>query len=475
MVLLTDGEDLESNGLEAAKRAGEAGITIETVGVGTPAGELVPATNDQGVAVGLVRDDSGAPVRSRLDEPGLRAIAQAAHGTTGRSAPTVAASTDSTTRRSRPFAHRTRGARKESLCRAVRRSSRAVNLRHRARRAAWVAASVARAEDGDRRAAEAHRGGRDRRAGADPLLPGARVRLGAGCREGLWCRPFRRRGARVRGRTGAAPEGRAPGDRCRHGGVSSRPLRRRRGGLGHGAEVGGSQTAAAGALRPGRRSVSIGRDDGSASAREDERALEGGDRRLRGRACTSADGRRRPLQPRLCEAKAGRARKQAGPPQPQENPANKDGQGQDASKDGIGKDQQGWGRDEGRSERERLDGSVFHPGPMRMASPARAREKGKSRPRTKSGSESARGPGRSADARNHEATKPGGPSGSTPGERPGQGGEFRESGTSIGKLSAAGRARATRLAARRRTSRGELRHGGDAGCDRDAKEGLVSP
>jgi len=81
MVLLTDGEDLEGSGLEAAKRAGEAGITVETVGVGTPAGELVPATNDRGVTVGLVRDESGAPVRSRLDEGGLRAIAEAAHGT----------------------------------------------------------------------------------------------------------------------------------------------------------------------------------------------------------------------------------------------------------------------------------------------------------------------------------------------------------------------------------------------------------
>jgi Ca-activated chloride channel homolog len=81
MVLLTDGEDLEGNGLEAAKQASESGIMINTVGVGTPAGELVPAKNEQGVTVGLVRDQSGAPVRSRLDESGLRAIAQAAHGT----------------------------------------------------------------------------------------------------------------------------------------------------------------------------------------------------------------------------------------------------------------------------------------------------------------------------------------------------------------------------------------------------------
>lgn len=81
MVLLTDGEDLASQGLDAAKRAAEAGITIDTVGVGTAAGELVPAKNDQGATVGLTRDENGAPVRSRLDEAGLRAIAQATHGT----------------------------------------------------------------------------------------------------------------------------------------------------------------------------------------------------------------------------------------------------------------------------------------------------------------------------------------------------------------------------------------------------------
>ncbi|MGD0679596.1 MAG: VWA domain-containing protein [Polyangiaceae bacterium] len=81
MVLLTDGEDLESQGQDAAKRAAEAGITIDTVGVGTAAGELVPAKNDQGATVGLMRDENGAPVRSRLDEAGLRAIAQATHGT----------------------------------------------------------------------------------------------------------------------------------------------------------------------------------------------------------------------------------------------------------------------------------------------------------------------------------------------------------------------------------------------------------
>ncbi len=81
MVLLTDGEDLEGQGLDEAKRAGAAGIIIDTVGVGTGAGELVPARDAKGAIVGVVRGEDGAPVRSHLDEAGLRAIAAATHGT----------------------------------------------------------------------------------------------------------------------------------------------------------------------------------------------------------------------------------------------------------------------------------------------------------------------------------------------------------------------------------------------------------
>src|SRR6478735_5675749 len=51
MVLLSDGEDLPGRALDAAKRASEAGIVIDTVGVGTPAGELVPAKDEYGRAI----------------------------------------------------------------------------------------------------------------------------------------------------------------------------------------------------------------------------------------------------------------------------------------------------------------------------------------------------------------------------------------------------------------------------------------
>ena len=81
MVLVTDGEDLEGQGLAEAKQAAAGGITIDAVGVGTLAGELVPARDARGAAVGVVRDEQGAPVRSHLDEAGLQAIAAAAQGT----------------------------------------------------------------------------------------------------------------------------------------------------------------------------------------------------------------------------------------------------------------------------------------------------------------------------------------------------------------------------------------------------------
>ncbi len=81
MVLLSDGEDLEGEGLEEGKKAEAEGIIIDTVGVGSAEGEIVPAKDDRGRVVGVVRDEAGNAVRSRLDETGLRAIAASAHGT----------------------------------------------------------------------------------------------------------------------------------------------------------------------------------------------------------------------------------------------------------------------------------------------------------------------------------------------------------------------------------------------------------
>jgi Ca-activated chloride channel family protein len=79
LVLLTDGEDLDGNALSAATTAAQQdGLKIYTVGVGTANGDLIPLSAEQGG--GFVRDAGGTLVKSRLDEPALKAIAAATGG-----------------------------------------------------------------------------------------------------------------------------------------------------------------------------------------------------------------------------------------------------------------------------------------------------------------------------------------------------------------------------------------------------------
>lgn len=79
LILVTDGENLEGDALAAAKEgAAQDGLKIYTVGIGTAAGELIPLPPDLGG--GFVKDDKGAPVKSQLDESGLKAIASATGG-----------------------------------------------------------------------------------------------------------------------------------------------------------------------------------------------------------------------------------------------------------------------------------------------------------------------------------------------------------------------------------------------------------
>ena len=79
LILVTDGDDLEGNALAAAQAAVQQdGLKIYTVGVGTVAGDLIPVAADQGG--GFVKDETGAFVKSRLDEAALKAIAAATGG-----------------------------------------------------------------------------------------------------------------------------------------------------------------------------------------------------------------------------------------------------------------------------------------------------------------------------------------------------------------------------------------------------------
>ena len=79
LILVTDGENLEGDALAAATEAArQDGLKIYTVGVGTAEGDLIPLPADQGG--GFVKDETGALVKSHLDEGGLKAIASATGG-----------------------------------------------------------------------------------------------------------------------------------------------------------------------------------------------------------------------------------------------------------------------------------------------------------------------------------------------------------------------------------------------------------
>lgn len=79
LVLMTDGEDLEQSGVEAAKEAAAAGIRIFTIGFGSPAGSLIPIRTEGG-RNDFVRDERGRPVNSKLDEDRLTEIARETGG-----------------------------------------------------------------------------------------------------------------------------------------------------------------------------------------------------------------------------------------------------------------------------------------------------------------------------------------------------------------------------------------------------------
>jgi len=79
LVVLTDGEELDADGIAAARKASEEGVRIFTVGVGSAEGSLIPIRDDSG-RQDFVRDQAGNPVQSRLDAARLSEIASAGGG-----------------------------------------------------------------------------------------------------------------------------------------------------------------------------------------------------------------------------------------------------------------------------------------------------------------------------------------------------------------------------------------------------------
>ena len=77
LILFTDGEDLQEDALEAAKKHKDT-FRIFTIGLGTPGGAPLIVPSRRGKE--MVRDEQGNVVTSRLDEKRLREVAEAGGG-----------------------------------------------------------------------------------------------------------------------------------------------------------------------------------------------------------------------------------------------------------------------------------------------------------------------------------------------------------------------------------------------------------
>src|SRR5262245_50842792 len=87
LVIVTDGESTTGDAEREAKQAAEDGVVLFTIGIGSPDGQPIPERDDNGNVTGYKRDRAGNVVNSRLDEDGLRRIADATHGHYFRASP----------------------------------------------------------------------------------------------------------------------------------------------------------------------------------------------------------------------------------------------------------------------------------------------------------------------------------------------------------------------------------------------------
>lgn len=78
LVIISDGEEHDGAAAAVAKDANDAGLTIFTLGIGNEEGSFIPTTiagrSD------YKRDNSGNPIRSRLNETTLKEVANAGNG-----------------------------------------------------------------------------------------------------------------------------------------------------------------------------------------------------------------------------------------------------------------------------------------------------------------------------------------------------------------------------------------------------------
>ena len=76
IILISDGEDHDENAVKLAKALASEGVSINTVGIGSPEGALIVdrETNE------VKRDAAGSPVVTKLNEVGLKNIAENGNG-----------------------------------------------------------------------------------------------------------------------------------------------------------------------------------------------------------------------------------------------------------------------------------------------------------------------------------------------------------------------------------------------------------
>lgn len=77
IILITDGEDHEDNGVQLAEQAASAGIQINVVGIGSPEGSPIPVSSNSNE---MKKDNEGNVVVTKLNEQVCKEIAQAGKG-----------------------------------------------------------------------------------------------------------------------------------------------------------------------------------------------------------------------------------------------------------------------------------------------------------------------------------------------------------------------------------------------------------
>lgn len=80
IIVMSDGENHESDPFGAASEAARQGVVVYTVGLGSSAGANIPQYNSEGEIIGLKTDGAGVAVLSRLNEAALQQIARDGNG-----------------------------------------------------------------------------------------------------------------------------------------------------------------------------------------------------------------------------------------------------------------------------------------------------------------------------------------------------------------------------------------------------------